>query len=101
MRPDIERYYARLRAGLRPIGDRERIVAQAIADGANSINDVIAATGFGRNRAHLTLLNLRGKGIVLPPSGSTQHGGLTIAPGYVVHKNEIFELRRVPHDSII
>ncbi len=95
MKPATERNYARLRSGLRPIGDKERRVAQAITDGANSIRDISRLTGLGHTSTHHTLLNLRGKGIVLPPPGSLHRGGLTIAPGYVVHSAEIYEMRKV------
>jgi hypothetical protein len=94
------RYYSRLRSGFRPLGDIDRVVAQAVADGANSLNDVAAATGMGRDMAYRSLCSLRGHGIVVPPFGGhgerqKHQGGLSIAPGYVVHNNEIYILMKV------
>lgn len=95
MRDDIERQYARLRSGLRPIGEAERLVAQAIADGAHSMREIAAVTGRAFTHTHKAILNLRGKGIVLPAPGVIADHALTIAPGYVVHNNEIYQLMKV------
>lgn len=95
-------YYDRIRDGQFPLGEHERLAAQAIADGANSVRDVMRLAGLRLCVTHRAVLNLRAHGIVVPPLGGREFaGGLTIAPGYVVHRNEIFELRRVPHDPVI
>jgi hypothetical protein len=89
------RYYTNLRLGYRPLGDNEHEVAQAIADGANSVRDIVRMTTLKHTAVHTTLLNLRGHGIVVPPPDVPARAGLTIAPGYVVHKGEIFQLMKV------